>query len=339
MDTQPIANTIKAHRAALFQKSNVTSVGCGYHVTKKGKKKTKELGIIVGVTEKLPEVGLMSADVVPQTLDGIPVKVQEVGIIRAHEVDPTARHRPVFPGISVGHYQITAGTIGCVVVKNGEDMILSNNHVLANSNNASIGDPIWQPGVHDGGSSSDQIGSLAHFIPITMDFSGGDPGGGNPTCPFAKKAASVANAAAKVLGRSHRLVAYNPQAEPNKVDAALARLTVPYTKEVPRIGIPTGTLEPILDMPVQKFGRTTLYTTGTVTQIYMTVRVSYGGTNIATFEDQIATTEISAGGDSGSTVYDMNGNLVALLFAGSTGMTICSPISFVLDALDIALPQ
>ncbi len=47
--------------------------------------------------------------------------------------------------------------------------ILSNNHVLANSNTAAIGDPILQPGSHDGGTlTNDHIADLADFIPISI---------------------------------------------------------------------------------------------------------------------------------------------------------------------------
>ena len=51
--------------------------------------------------------------------------------------------------------------------------VLSNNHVYANQNNASLGDSILQPGAVDGGSEPDHtIGTLADFEPI--NFSGGD---------------------------------------------------------------------------------------------------------------------------------------------------------------------
>ena len=48
---------------------------------------------------------------------------------------PTNNHRPPFPGISVGHYKVTAGTLGCFV-KDEKDKVyvLSNNHVLGNTN-------------------------------------------------------------------------------------------------------------------------------------------------------------------------------------------------------------
>ena len=73
------------------------------------------------------------------------------------------RIRPVKGGYSIGHRNITAGTIGTCVFemlpkarsfesgRPSKFYILSNNHVLAKNNLAQIGDPIIQPGTEDGG--------------------------------------------------------------------------------------------------------------------------------------------------------------------------------------------
>jgi hypothetical protein len=111
---------------------------------------------------------------VPKTINGIKTDVIETGKIVAFQ-QQQQKMRPARPGISIGHYQITAGTFGCLVQKNGQVFILSNNHVLANTNAAQVGDAIWQPGKYDGGSSADQIGTLEQFIPI------GFPGDPTPT--------------------------------------------------------------------------------------------------------------------------------------------------------------
>jgi hypothetical protein len=51
------------------------------------------------------------------------------------------RNRPLRMGSSVGHFSVSAGSIGCFVARVEGDaktvMILSNNHVLANENRAS----------------------------------------------------------------------------------------------------------------------------------------------------------------------------------------------------------
>lgn len=332
-----VITAIDRNKDSLLAKKNVVSVGCGYQTEQ------DRLGIIVGVSEKMPEISLMSTDLVPQAVDDVPIEIQQVGVIHVNQdvtTNPRIKHRPIFPGLSVAHHQVTAGTFGCVVVKDGQEMLLSNNHVLANSNNSKIGDPIWQPGKYDGGTSADTVGVLYQYVPIVMNnhIDDGNNGGSKPSCGVAKKIASISNFVAQKLGRTHRLAAYNSVAASNKVDAALARLTVPYDKSIPGIGRPTALGEVELGMEVQKFGRTTFYTKGIVTQIYMTVNVNYGGSDVATFDNQIGMTSMSSGGDSGSAICDMHGNLVALLFAGSDSITICNPISEVFNALGVTLP-
>ena len=73
-------------------------------------------------------------------------------------------------GVSTGHPDITAGTIGARVTDGTNVYALSNNHVYANKNLAVIGDAVIQPGTFDGGSSpADDIGTLADFEPIVWD--------------------------------------------------------------------------------------------------------------------------------------------------------------------------
>src|SRR2546427_3903101 len=109
----------------------------------------------------------------PGALDGIPVAAEVTGLIVARST-PTTRARPAPLGFSVGHPAITAGSIGARVVDaSGNVYVLSNNHVLANSNDAAIGDAELQPGPFAGGRDpADRIGTLFAFKPI--DFSGGN---------------------------------------------------------------------------------------------------------------------------------------------------------------------
>lgn len=114
-----------------------------------------------------------TASRVPETLFGQPVEVIVTGKLRtlpliALQTSRTSHIRPAPGGVSIGHYAITAGTLSTRVFDSlGRKLILSNNHVLANSNNASIGDPILQPGAYDGGTiANDKIGTLERFIPV-----------------------------------------------------------------------------------------------------------------------------------------------------------------------------
>ncbi len=98
-----------------------------------------------------------------------PVRFQKAPEFKALR---TTKHRPAVGGISVGHPNITAGTLGLFVERNGGVYIKSNNHVLAAQNDASIGDATLQPGVYDGGSDpADKIAVLADYVPIKFDGS------------------------------------------------------------------------------------------------------------------------------------------------------------------------
>jgi hypothetical protein len=214
-------------------------------------------------------------------------------------------------------------------------MILSNNHVLANSNDASPGDAILQPGPADGGRvDRDRIAVLERFCPIEF---GSEPG----TCPIASSVAEFSNFLAKIVGSSHKLqsLQVKPQAT-NLVDAALARPDngADVLDEILEVGTVSGTLPAALGMHVRKSGRTTGLTTDEISVINATVNVSYGSGRVATFENQLVAGPMSQGGDSGSLVVAADSlQAVGLLFAGSDQSTIFSPIQAVLDCLQVDL--
>jgi hypothetical protein len=90
---------------------------------------------------------------------------------------------------------------------------------------------------------------------------------------------------------------------------------------------------------VQKTGRTTHYTVGRITAISATVDVGYGGGRVARFRDQIVTTNMSAGGDSGSLVTTQDNVAVGLLFAGSSIATIVNQIENVRSLLRVEVAE
>jgi len=94
--------------------------------------------------------------------------VKVVGPVITHAGSPTDRYRPLQRGVSIGHPDVTAGTLGCFVQRPGRRIeVLSANHVLANANQARLGDPILQPGTNDlGKAPDDTIGSLTAVVPI-----------------------------------------------------------------------------------------------------------------------------------------------------------------------------
>ncbi len=325
----------EAHKAVILGKPNVIGVGTGYKHTHRGE--TQELCVVALVRRKIPRAGLAVESLVPAEVAGVPTDVVEVGELRALQTTPRDRWRPAPGGVSLGHYQITAGTFGAVVrdQANGERLLLSNNHVLANSNNANPGDPILQPGAADGGRvEDDTLAELVRYCPLEFN---NQPG----SCEIAAGFAALGNVLANLAGSKHQVqvVREDPQAT-NLVDAAVARPLddTQILDEIMEIGPVSGTTLPILGMGVRKSGRTTGFTTGTITVLDTTVEVSYGLGRTPQFENQIVTTAMSQGGDSGSCLMDGDSSLaVGLLFAGSDQATIHNPIQAVLDCLEVTL--
>lgn len=161
-----VRSALKQRSSELLARANVVATGLGYKVV--DGKSTDTPCIVCSVVEKIAAAKLSARDLVPSEIDGVPTDVIQTGVIRAFQ-EPTGRFRPAPGGVSVGHKDITAGTLGCWVKRDGQWMILSNNHVLANVNEASIGDAILQPGTHDGGvNPDDQIATLEDFVPIEL---------------------------------------------------------------------------------------------------------------------------------------------------------------------------
>lgn len=293
--SQILLKTLKEHQDELLKKANV--IGCGIGEKIKSGLPTGSICIKVYVERKLSRKELSRMDLIPQELSPVMTDVEEVGKISA--LGYTGRYRPAIGGVSIGHYKITAGTFGCLVKDRKTDkiFILSNNHILANSNKAKRGDIILQPAPFDGGRvPKDIIGYLERWIEIG----------------FGKKG--------------------------NLIDAALARPKGRNSvkPEIMIVGMPQGTRKPRLGTLIQKSGRTTGYTVGKVKDVNAILKINYGR-RVAVFNDQILTTNISQGGDSGSLVLDMKRRAIGLLFAGSELVTVCNPILEVLKLLDVKL--
>ncbi len=248
--------------------------------------------------------------------DGFPLNIIQTGLIEAQP--HTFRIRPAPGGVSVGHYKITAGTIGCLCVgnsapRNSRLMVLSNNHVLANVNAGVFGDCITQPGPYDGGKCpADQIAILERFIPIN----------------FAAGSANVVDCA-------------TGWAWPDRVRRELVYRS---GTALNFFRIASAPVSPVLGMIVGKSGRTTQLTVGRITGVGVSVNVNYGGGRVGRFVDQIAIQSVnsnpfSAGGDSGSSIWTWNPtrNPVGLLFAGGGGVTFANRMTSVIRALDVHL--
>jgi hypothetical protein len=241
------------------------------------------------------------------------------------------------PGVSIGHYRVTAGTFGAVVKdrRSSDLLILSNNHVLANASDgrdgrSKLGDPVYQPGSYDGGSSDDVIGRLVRFVPFSRYNNDVD-------CKVAAVGIRAANAMLQVVRPSYQLRLETLGAI-NLVDCALARPVRPelISPEIIEIGRVNGTGEARPGMTVKKSGRTSGLTEGTVKAVKVNLNVSMGHKNdVVRFHDQVMAELKSQPGDSGSLILDEDNRAVGLLFAGSDEYTVFNPIQAVCDHLGV----
>lgn len=359
--SKELEKVVKDHTDEFLAKENVVGVGAGCE-KKRGKNTGKE-AVVVLVKEKKPISDLNPEDILPDIIDGKHVDVIEVGDITIE--NHRAKRRPLVPGISAGHFAISAGTLGLFVVKDGNTYALSNNHVFANSNACEIGDAIYQPGPVDGGRVADTFAHLSHYVPIL--FGGEDnfvdaalarvieiepepeptpePEPEEPPveedtrrpCAVTRFFVSSANTVAASIGSKARLQAYfvEDDGTPLSLEAFSGSeyTNQPFNMSAAISGVLRNDLE--AGEIVQKSGRTTGYTQGEVLAVGATVNVGFGAAGPARFVDQIVCSNMSAGGDSGSAVFDMNGHLIGLLFAGSSTVTILNKITYVFDALEI----
>jgi hypothetical protein len=278
---------------------NVVGVGLG-HRTVNGLE-TEDLALRVFVKQKQPKILLRDEEFIPQTIEGIPTDIEEVGEVKARWPLPPVRQRklrPARPGVSIGHPDVSAGTFGVLVRgRLGETMVLSNNHVLANVNQASKGDVILQPGPWDGGRPDrDAIAHLVDYEEIAADTV-------------------------------------------NTVDAAVARVyrTEDVAPDIIGVGQPRGVSEPQPGMEVRKSGRTTRLTKGHVSDVQVTIRVMYPEGSYV-FEDQFLISgrgRFSGPGDSGSAILDKDRRICGLLFGGSPLTTVANRFSKVTEALNV----
>ncbi len=264
---------------------------------------TDEPSIVVYVMKKMAKGILPISKLLPRKMyiggDCINVDVVETGPI--YPLAFTTRDRPAPSGISIGHPNITAGTLGCLVndLTDGSLCILSNNHVMADSNAANLGDAILQPGPADGGVMADQIASLKRFQMINAT--------GNT---IDAAIAEVEDAGDVINQMKNNLMPVPSPDHPavgllfagsasrtfmNPIRDVLALLDIEF------LNGPGAIVEAEIDMAVEKVGRTTEYTTSSVLEVDVTVSPSGYGFS-AQFDNQIATSCMSLGGDSGSVV-------------------------------------
>ncbi|MFQ4148487.1 hypothetical protein AAGW05_07280 [Arthrobacter sp. LAPM80] len=290
-----------------------------------GGKPTGEMSILVYVKAKKKKSALSAKDLVPPMVDGVKTDVQELvielqaamgrleGELQIDAGTYTTLHggigmgpsRSVYmtpPDVPTAGNYVFVGTLGAMVRDraSGATMALTNFHVAAINSGWNVGDRMVQPGRVDGGN------------PATQEFG--------------------------ALTRAQ--LTENTDGAVVTVDSAKA-----WDYTVEGIGDVAGTSTATAGMAVQKRGRTTEHTFGNVASADATISIDYGdgiGTRTLRHQIRISTdtsqsARFSDHGDSGSTVMDMNRNVVALLFAGSSdgSTTFANPIAGVLNELGV----
>jgi hypothetical protein len=213
------------------------------------------------------------------------------------------------------------GTLGSLVARGGTQYILSNNHVLARTDTATIGDAIVQPGLIDAGCDKSQattVATLTQFVNLEAE----------------DKSASSSNidaAIAQVVGG---------QIDPNGKILYLGATT--DSNGVPLAGAPNAGsgVTASVGLAVAKSGRSTGLTCSTVLAVNTNTSVEYdkscdgtGAKFTVLYDNQvdIGGGGFGAAGDSGSLIVSQStADPVALLYAGSDTDTVANPVGPVL---------
>ncbi|MFB3916134.1 MAG: hypothetical protein ACE14M_05365 [Terriglobales bacterium] len=202
-----------------------------------------------------------------------------------------------------------SGTLGALVQAGTNRYILSNNHILADVDQAAAGEDISQPGLID---NNCRPGT------IVADFTAAPALGSNVD-------------AALALLRTGTVSSPTMDSAGYILDLGTNGAGPPNTQVLDS--------QSALNQTVAKSGRTTGLTCGPVQSINTTIKVQYqtgcnkGKKFTVTYTNQvvISSTSFSAGGDSGSLIVSESGTMpVALLYAGSSTTTIGNPIGEVL---------
>lgn len=211
------------------------------------------------------------------------------------------------------------GTLGSLVTRAGVQYILSNNHILARSDGATVGDAIVQPGLIDtatcSASDATTVANLSQFFNLE-------------TSPVPNIDAAIAQIVSGKVDTTGKILYLGATVDANNVPVPAA----------PQSG---AGMAGTMNLPVAKSGRSTGLTCSTINVIDMATSVEYtvncdgtGSTFTIDYDNQIDILggDFSGEGDSGSLIVSQSGATpVALLYAGSDSDTVGNPLSDVLN--------
>jgi hypothetical protein len=211
-----------------------------------------------------------------------------------------------------------SGTIGALVSRGGKLYILSNNHVLARSDLAALGEDIVQPGLvlnNCAAAGTVTAATLSQYFNLEND----------PRPNVDAALAEIIPGAVDPLGTIVQLGGTAVGGQP--------------TDGTPN---PGSGVAPTVGRPVAKSGAATGLTCASILAIAASINVEYqkgcntGTTYVCDFTNQIeiASPSFSAEGDSGSLIVTQDtADPVGLLFAGTATDTVASPVSVVMQQL------
>lgn len=312
----------------LLARDGVVAVDIGEKVT--GGDPTGEMAIVVYVEKKQPADRLAEGAAIPAEINGVKTDVQEMKVVLQA---PTARARVEDVGAEVdaGKYSTLTGGISIgparSVYLSPPDVPSAGYYIFAGTLGAMV---------RDRSTGSTMALTNFHVACVDSTWHVGDrmvqpsrlDGGQTPADQFGSLARATLSDA---------------------VDGAVVTLDASdqWSPTIQDIGGVAGHVAASVGQAVQKRGRTTEHTYGTVASTDFSVTIDYGdGLGTRTLHNQIRITpdtthnpRFSDHGDSGSVVVDGNRNVVGLLFAGSDdgSATFANPIQNVLDELNVDL--
>ncbi|MPQ43297.1 hypothetical protein [Clostridium tarantellae] len=311
-----IKNIIKNYSSFFHNKKNVLGVALGYKHIKNINTNIPSLHVFV--KKKIPINKLFKDELIPENFLGIKTDVIECGeinIFNNHTKSVNNKYilkpqfliskvRPLQAGFSIGPlFHRHSGTLGCIVFDNKRNKphILGNNHVLTYFNKMPKGTPILQPSLKDSNATLfNTVATLTKFVSLNFKKS-----------------------------------EYDKRSK-NEVDCAIAKLNpgIKYTKNIYKIGPVLNYTDAKLETYVQKSGRTTGYTIGTIDSI--NASFSIGKDSFAAyFENLIITSKMCEAGDSGAMVMDFSNRALGIILGSSEQKSFVIPIKPILKLLDI----
>jgi hypothetical protein len=290
-----------------------------------GGKPTGELSIVVFVNAKKPASRVAKGDLIPAEINGVKTDVQELTV----ELQSPAMRRldEITEMVDAATYSSLHGGIGIgprrSVYMTPPDVPTPGNYVFVGT---------LATMVKDRATGSTMALTNFHVACVT-GWAVGDR--------MVQPSLVDNSAAATEFGSIVRALISD------QVDGALISVDAgkAWDPSIEGIGNVAGTATATVGLAVEKRGRTTEHTYGSVVSTDFTVSINYGGAvgtrtlhhQLRVQTDTTRSPRFSDHGDSGSAVVDGSRNVVGLLFAGSNdGMwTFANPIAAVQDDLGV----